>query len=61
MRPDAAVARRFLLAGVTLVPLGIALCAVGQSDLGSWVTLGGLAALISGLHTFGRAGPDKGV
>ncbi|HEX9296354.1 MAG TPA: hypothetical protein VF881_10975 [Polyangiaceae bacterium] len=60
MRPDAIVARRFLVAGATMLPIGIALSAVGQSDIGSLVTIGGLAAIIAGLHTFGRAGPDKG-
>ncbi len=60
MQADATVARRFLVAGATMLPIGIALAAVGQSDVGALVTLGGLAALISGLHTFGRAGPDKG-
>lgn len=60
MRADAAVARKFLLVGATVLPAGIALAAIGQSVAGSMVTIIGLAVLIAGLHTFGRAGPDPG-
>jgi hypothetical protein len=60
MRADATVARKFLLAGATVLPGGIALAATGQSTIGSVVTVIGLAVLIAGLHTFGRAGPDPG-
>ena len=60
MRPDATVARKFLVAGATVLPVGIALSAVGQASPGSVITLIGLALLIAGLHTFGRAGPDPG-
>ena len=60
MQADAAVARRFLLGGATLLPIGIALSAIGEGSVGSIVTILGLAGLIAGLHTFGRAGPDPG-
>jgi hypothetical protein len=60
MQADAAVARRFLLGGATLLPVGIALSAVGDPSLGSIVSILGLAALIAGLQTYGRAGPDTG-
>jgi hypothetical protein len=60
MRADAAVAKRFLLAGATLLPIGIALSAVGQGQLGAIGTVVALALLIAGLHTYGRAGPDPG-
>jgi hypothetical protein len=60
MKADATVARRFLLGGATMLPIGIAFAATGQSLLGSIVTVAGLAVLIAGLHTFGRAGPDPG-
>jgi hypothetical protein len=60
MQADAAVARKFLLVGATVLPGGIALAATGQGVAGSMVTIVGLAVLIAGLHTFGRAGPDPG-
>lgn len=60
MKPDSAVARRFLLFGGTLLPFGIAISATGLSGAGAIVTLSGAALLIAGLHTFGRAGPDEG-
>jgi hypothetical protein len=60
MQADAAVSRKFLAGGATVLPIGIALAAVGQTLMGSISTLLGLALLIAGLHTFGRAGPDPG-
>jgi hypothetical protein len=60
MKPDANVALRFLLVGATLLPVGIALSATGQAMMGSLLTIVGVALLVSGLHTFGRAGPDSG-
>ena len=60
MQADATVARKFLLIGATSLPLGIAFSAVGQALPGSVITVLGLAILIAGLHTFGRAGPDPG-
>jgi hypothetical protein len=60
MKPDANVSLRFLLGGATLLVLGIALSATGEAMFGSLATIVGVALLISGLHTFGRAGPDAG-
>jgi hypothetical protein len=60
MKPDAKVALRFLMVGATLLPLGIALSATGGAMLGSLTSILGVALLISGLHTYGRAGPDTG-
>jgi hypothetical protein len=60
MKPDANVALRFLLGGATLLSLGIAVSAVGEAMFGSLLTIVGVALLLSGLHTFGRAGPDTG-
>jgi hypothetical protein len=60
MQADAGVARKFLLVGATVLPIGIALAAIGRSTAGSTLTVIGLAVLIAGLHTFGRAGPDPG-
>lgn len=59
-KPDANVALRFLLGGATLLVLGIALSATGEAMFGSLITIVGVALLVSGLHTFGRAGPDQG-
>jgi len=60
MKPDAKVSLRFLLGGATLLTLGIAISATGEAMLGSLSTIVGVALLVSGLHTFGRAGPDPG-
>jgi len=60
MKPDANVALRFLLGGATLLVLGIALSATGEVMIGSFACIIGVALLVSGLHTFGRAGPDMG-
>jgi hypothetical protein len=60
MKADANVSLRFLLGGATLLVLGIALSATGEAMFGSLCTVVGVALLISGLHTFGRAGPDTG-
>ncbi|HMJ52121.1 MAG TPA: hypothetical protein VK540_08590 [Polyangiaceae bacterium] len=60
MKSDANVSLRFLLGGATLLVLGIALSATGEAMFGSLLTIVGVALLVSGLHTFGRAGPDTG-
>jgi hypothetical protein len=60
MKADANVSLRFLLVGATLLVLGLALSATGEEMLGSLLTVVGFALLVSGLHTFGRAGPDTG-
>ena len=57
---DAATARRFLRGGATLVPVGLALSAVGHPEIGATITLVAMAVLVAGVHTFGRAGPDPG-
>lgn len=53
------VPRQFLLAGAVLAALGIALAGAGRSTLGGLVSVAGMSLLISGLHTFGRAGPER--
>jgi hypothetical protein len=60
MQKDTDTARRFLFAGATALPVGLALTAVAKGSLGSIVTLIAISLLIGGLHTFGRAGPDPG-
>ncbi|HMI88967.1 MAG TPA: hypothetical protein VK550_33040 [Polyangiaceae bacterium] len=60
MKADANVSLRFLLGGATLLVVGIALSATGEAMFGSLASVVGVALLISGLHTFGRAGPDTG-
>jgi hypothetical protein len=61
MQPDAHVALRFLLIGATLLAVGIGTAATGQGSLGSFVIVLGAALMVAGLHTYGRAGPDKGI
>lgn len=55
---DTRAARRALTVGGTLGALGIALVGIGPSDAGMAITLAGLIALIYGIHTFGRLGPE---
>ena len=52
--------RRALAIGSTLLMIGLALLGMGPSDLGTWITLAALVALIYGVHTFGRLGPPGG-
>ena len=58
MQADATVARKFLLAGATALPLGIA---SPRSDrhAGSIVTVIGLAVLIAGLIRSGARAPIR--
>ena len=44
-------------AGVTTVA-GVALAATGDASISRFLTLGGLALLVVGLHRFGRLGAD---
>lgn len=53
------VPRRFLALGTILATVGIALAGVGRQTLGSLTSILGMALLIGGLHTFGRAGPES--
>lgn len=50
--------RRLLAAGATLAVLGIAMSTGELSSLAGVLTVGGLLAIIVGLHRFGRTGPD---
>ncbi len=51
-------ARRTLAIGVSLAVLGLALVGTGPSEAGMAITLAGLLALVYGIHTFGRLGPE---
>jgi uncharacterized protein (DUF58 family) len=53
--------RRLLAAGATLTVVGIAMSTGDATSLASVFTIGGLLALIVGLHRFGRTGPDQTV
>lgn len=57
---DATVPRRFIVAGAAASIAGIGLAAIGQAGVGSIASVVGMALLIGGLHTFGRAGPERG-
>lgn len=57
---DASWPRRILAGSATLLLLGLALIGVGPSEIGMVITLLALVALIYGIHTFGRLGPDEG-
>jgi hypothetical protein len=49
--------RVLISVGAVLAVLGIAF-AVNDDDIGKWLTLAGVIALIVGLHRFGRLGSD---
>ena len=51
-------ARRALAAGGTLAVIGLALVGTGPSEAGMAISLAGLIALIYGIHTYGRLGPE---
>jgi hypothetical protein len=57
---DSNSARRLLLWGASILPVGIAAAAIFAPNLGSVLTVLALAILVAGLHLFGRAGPDPG-
>lgn len=59
MNDPTRVPRQFLLAGAVAAALGIALAGIGRQTLGPLASLVGLALLIGGLHTYGRAGPEN--
>jgi hypothetical protein len=46
-----------MAAAATALLAGIALCATGGEDLGSWLAAGALVTLVGALHFFGRSGP----
>ncbi len=52
--------RRALAAGGLLLLAGLGLVGIGPSDAGMAVALAGFVAMIYGVHTFGRLGPDDG-
>jgi hypothetical protein len=51
-------ARRWLTVGAFGLLTGIALSAVGQGPVGGWIAVAAAAAMVIGLHTFGRLGAD---
>lgn len=61
-RPDdaARLPRRALGAGGLLILTGLGVVGIGPSDAGMAIALAGFAAMIYGVHTFGRLGPDEG-
>ncbi|AUX45400.1 hypothetical protein SOCE26_068910 [Sorangium cellulosum] len=53
------LARRALGGGGLLLVAGLALVGVGPSDAGMALTVIALAALLYGIHSFGRLGPER--
>jgi len=53
-----AKSRSLLSVATAATLIGIALSAGGNQEIGSWITVAGLLALIFGVHSFGRSGPD---
>lgn len=61
VEPAEAKPPRVILAGAaTAAAGGLALVGIDQSEIGRWLSLGGLLLLIYGIHTFGRLGEDEG-
>jgi hypothetical protein len=53
-------ARRAIGGGAILLIAGLTMVGTGPSQIGTGMTLIALVALIYGIHTFGRLGPDEG-
>ena len=51
-------ARTVLMVAGPFSAVGIALCAIGDAELGRWLVLLGALGLIVGLHRYGRLGAD---
>lgn len=58
LKSHARAERRLLAAGATLTVFGIAMSTGELGSLAGVLTVGGLVAIIVGLHRFGRTGPD---
>lgn len=50
--------RRSVALGGSLLLIGLAVVGTGHSDAGAAMSLGGLALLVFGVHSFGRSGED---
>lgn len=50
--------RTWLMVAGPFAAAGIALCAIGDAELGRWLVLLGAFGLIVGLHRYGRLGAD---
>lgn len=51
--------RRLLQLGAMGLLSGIAICALGLPSIGGWLATASAVALVIGIHTFGRLGPDS--
>jgi hypothetical protein len=51
-------ARTVLMVAGPFAAAGIALCTIGDAELGRWLVLLGGLGLIVGLHRYGRLGAD---
>lgn len=56
--PRERTARKALVVGALLLLAGVGLVGVGPSDAGSVIVVVALLAMIYGVHSFGRLGPD---
>lgn len=56
--PRERTARKALVVGALLLLVGVGLVGVGPSETGSVVVVVALLAMIYGVHSFGRLGPD---
>ena len=57
-KPQGARQRYLLEGGSAGLLIGIVLSFIGQGDVGGWFVAASGVALMIGLHTFGRLGPD---
>ena len=56
--PRERTARKALVVGALLLLIGVGLVGVGPSEAGSVIVVVALLAMIYGVHSFGRLGPD---
>ena len=59
LSPRERTARKALGVGALLLLVGVGLVGVGPSEAGSVVVVVALLAMIYGVHSFGRLGPDE--
>jgi hypothetical protein len=50
---------RWALVSAATTIVGLAMVGSGASEVGAWVTLGGLIGLMAAVHTYGRLGAES--
>jgi uncharacterized membrane protein len=51
-------AKKWVFGAAVLLLVGVGLVAIGDTTIGPWLTVGGMATALWGAHRLGRSGPD---